>query len=132
MYTAVKAPFLTVIRNPVQQPLPMNDSDHRNFMQKQNTITVATTTYDQLVLRYQIFVDAAIEDYKNVYRHYVQQGGQRSFFDRCWTMLLNDAVEEAANLLAGCTNDSGAKEKLWQSLKRISEGYLLVLDKALL
>lgn len=100
-------------------------------LQRRNAFPAVAMSYDRLLCKYQSFIDAAIEHYQEDYRHCVQRGGKKSFFDRCWGLLLNEAVEEAAALLNGDDHNVQTKETLLQDLKRILEVCLLVPDKAL-
>lgn len=88
-------------------------------------------SHDRLLCHYQSFIDAAIGNFQNDHRAYRQSGGTDSFFNRCWGPLLNEAVEEAAALLNEYGHHGQNREILLQDLKRISEGCLLVLDRAL-
>lgn len=131
MRTATKAPFLTLVRATADQPLRITGTAVHSPRQKNKPFPAAAMSRDRLLCHYQSFIDAAIGNFQNDYRAYRQRGGTDSFCDRCWGPLLNEAVEEATALLNQYDHNGQNKEMLLQDLKRISEGCLLVLDKAL-
>lgn len=131
MHTATRAPFLTFVRPNEEPQLRIAQKNLSEGWQKFKNLTAVAPGHDGLLSTYQAFIDAALEERQAEYRQYVGAGGTASFFAQCWLPLLAAAVEEASYLLNKHPYSFGDKEKLLQDLKRISEGCLLVLDKAL-
>lgn len=107
------------------------EKDLYAYLQELRPLPVNSMTYDQLLFRFQTFVDAAVKNYFEDYKRYRETGGRKSFYERCWGLLLSEVVEEAANLVSEYSDCFQNKAKLFQDLKRISEGHLLVLDKVM-
>lgn len=131
MQPAPRKPYLTYVRTVEEQP-PLQVAGRNAPALPQTPISFpAAVTRDRLLADYQLFIDAAIENGRTVYRDHVQRGGRNSFFEFCWTLLLNDAVEKAEALVNEHACSVQEKERLLRDFKRIAEGCLLVLDRAL-
>lgn len=131
MRTATRAPFLTFVRTGEVPQLRIAEKNLSEGWQKFKNLTAVVPGHDGLLSTYQAYIDVALEERQQEYRQYVREGGTASFFAQCWMPLLSAAVEEATLLLNKHPYSVEDKEKLLQDLKRISEGCLLVLDKAL-
>ena len=131
MQTVAQKPFLTFVRTAQEQPPLRVVKVGAKALPQSSIAFPAMLSHDQLLAQYQSFIDAAIDDYRNVYRQYTQRGGKSSFYELCWTSLLNDAAEETERLINEYTEGVEDKTRLWQGLKQISEGCLLVLDRAI-
>lgn len=107
------------------------EKDVYDYLQKLRPLPTRTMSYDQLLFRFQTFVDAAVQNYLDDYSRYRNAGGRNGFYEHCWGLLLGEVVEEAANLLTDYADNFKNREKLLLDLKRIAEGHLLVLDKVL-
>lgn len=107
------------------------EKDLYDYLQTLRPSPDMSISYAQLLFRFQNFIDTAIENYRQDYKQYVATGGENGFYEHSWVFLLNEVAEEAANLINDYSDCFQDKAKLLQDLKRIAEGYLLVLDKVL-
>lgn len=107
------------------------EKDVYAYLQQLRPVPTRFMSHDQLLFRFQTFVDTAVQNYLADYNRYRHTGGRNSFYEHCWGLLLSEVVEEAANLVAEYAESFQNKEKLLKDLKRIAEGHLLVLDKVL-
>jgi hypothetical protein len=107
------------------------EKDVYDYLRKLRPLPDMSISYTQLLFRFQTFIDAAIENYRQDFKQYVSAGGENGFYEHSWVFLLSEVMEEASNLINEYSERFGDREKLWQDLKRIAEGYLLVLDKVL-
>lgn len=118
MYTLLK------IAGPVEK-------DVYDYLQTLRPLPIRSSmTYDQLLLRFQTFVDNSIKNYFEDYKQSLRTNEEDSFHWHCWDLLLNEVVDEAGNLIndyAECFD----REKLLQDLKQISEISLLTPNKTL-
>jgi hypothetical protein len=107
------------------------EKDVYSYLQKLRPLPDRSISYAQLLFQFQTFIDAAIENYRQDYKQYVGTGGENGFYEHSWVFLLTEVAEEAGNLINDYSDCFQDKEKLLQDLRRITEGYLLVLDKVL-
>lgn len=107
------------------------ENDVYDYLQKLRPLPDRSISYAQLLLRFQSFIDAAVENYREDYKGYVETGGENGFYEHSWVFLLSEVLEEAGNLFTEYADQFEDKEKLLRDLKRIAEGYLLVLDRVL-
>lgn len=101
------------------------EKDVYDYLQKLRPSPVRSfVTYDQLLSRFQAFIDTSIKNYFEDYRQSLGTDSEDGLHGHCWELLLNEVVEEAGHLI----NDYSEcfdKEKLLGDLKQISETCLL-------
>ena len=118
MYTLLK------IAGPVEK-------DVYDYLQTLRPLPIRSSmTYDQLLSRFQTFVNNSIKNYFEDYKQSLGMKEEDGFHWHCWDLLLNEVVEEAGHLISDYA-ECFDKEKLLQDLKHISESSLLGPKKIL-
>lgn len=101
------------------------EKDVYDYLQNLRPIPVrSSVTYDQLLARFQSFVNSAIKNYFEDYRQSLAMDGEHDFHRHSWDLLLNEVVEEAGHLIADYSECFEDNEKLLQDLKQISQKHL--------
>ena len=105
------------------------EKDVYDYLQKLRPAPVrSSVTYEQLLSRFQAFVDTSIRNYFEDYKRSLAMEEEDVFHGHCWDLLLNEIVEEAGHLINDYA-DCFDKEKLLQDFKQISAVSLLVPER---